>query len=57
MSTIFREQLSVFLTRRYTAAGRAIGFALEQPLHVVALARSASWILKRLQHIMVEFCV
>jgi hypothetical protein len=35
----------------YTVAGKAIGFALEQPLHVVALACSASRILKRLQHI------
>ncbi|MDR1480772.1 MAG: hypothetical protein LBJ00_17745 [Planctomycetaceae bacterium] len=32
--------------QRYTVAGRAIGFALEQPLHVVALACSASEILK-----------
>jgi hypothetical protein len=31
---------------QYTVAGKAIGFALEQPLHVVALARSASGILK-----------
>jgi hypothetical protein len=29
----------------YTVAGRAIGFALEQPLHVVTLACSASGIL------------
>jgi hypothetical protein len=33
-------------TKRYTVAGKAIGFALEQPLHVVALACSASGILK-----------
>jgi hypothetical protein len=30
----------------YTIAGRAIGFTLEQPLHVVALACSALGILK-----------
>ncbi|MDR1480316.1 MAG: hypothetical protein LBJ00_15380 [Planctomycetaceae bacterium] len=30
----------------YTVAGKAIGFAPEQPLHVVALACSASGILK-----------
>jgi hypothetical protein len=35
----------------YTVAGKAIGFALEQTLHVVAIASSASRILKRLQHI------
>ncbi|MDR1290248.1 MAG: hypothetical protein LBK06_03510 [Planctomycetaceae bacterium] len=35
---------------RYTEAGKAIGFALEQPLHVVALPCSALRILKRLQH-------
>ncbi|MDR1290523.1 MAG: hypothetical protein LBK06_04910, partial [Planctomycetaceae bacterium] len=35
----------------YTVAGKAIGFALEQPLHVVALPCSALQILKRLQHI------
>jgi hypothetical protein len=34
----------------YTEAGKAIGFALEQPLHVVALPCSALRILKRLQH-------
>jgi hypothetical protein len=32
----------------YTVAGRAVGFALEQPLHVVALACSASGILNSL---------
>jgi hypothetical protein len=32
----------------HTVAGRAIGFALEQPLHVVALACPASEILKQL---------
>ncbi|MDR1479542.1 MAG: hypothetical protein LBJ00_11440 [Planctomycetaceae bacterium] len=31
---------------KYTVAGKAIGFALEQPLHVIALACSASGILK-----------
>jgi hypothetical protein len=36
----------------YTVAGRAIGFALEQPLHVVALACSASGILKQLEFIL-----
>ncbi|MDR1479644.1 MAG: hypothetical protein LBJ00_11960 [Planctomycetaceae bacterium] len=35
----------------YTVAGRAIGFALEQPLHVVALACPASGILKQLEYI------
>ncbi|MDR1479153.1 MAG: hypothetical protein LBJ00_09440 [Planctomycetaceae bacterium] len=35
----------------YTAAGKAMGFALEQPLHVVTLACSASGILKQLEHI------
>jgi hypothetical protein len=34
----------------YTVAGRAIGFALEQPLHVVALACSASGISKQLEY-------
>jgi hypothetical protein len=34
----------------YTVAGRAIGFALEQPLHVVALACSAYGILKQLEY-------
>ncbi|MDR1291518.1 MAG: ATP-binding protein, partial [Planctomycetaceae bacterium] len=33
----------------------AVGFALEQPLHVVALACSASRILKRLQHTLPKF--
>ncbi|MDR1479059.1 MAG: hypothetical protein LBJ00_08960 [Planctomycetaceae bacterium] len=33
----------------YTVAGRAIGFALEQPCRVVALACSASGILKQLE--------
>jgi hypothetical protein len=31
---------------KYTVAVRAIGFALEQPLHVVAIACSTSGILK-----------
>jgi hypothetical protein len=35
---------------RYTVVGKAIGFALEQPLHVVALACSASGILKQLEY-------
>ncbi|MDR1477602.1 MAG: hypothetical protein LBJ00_01535 [Planctomycetaceae bacterium] len=34
----------------YTVAGRAIGFALEQPVHVAALACSAIGILKQLQY-------
>ncbi|MDR1290407.1 MAG: hypothetical protein LBK06_04315, partial [Planctomycetaceae bacterium] len=34
----------------YIVAGKAIGFALEQSLHVVALPCSALRILKRLQH-------
>ncbi|MDR1290419.1 MAG: hypothetical protein LBK06_04375 [Planctomycetaceae bacterium] len=34
----------------YTEAGKAIGFALEQSLHVVALPCSALRISKRLQH-------
>jgi hypothetical protein len=37
-------------TQAYTIAGKAIGFALEQPLHVVVLAYSASGILKQLQY-------
>ncbi|MDR1478793.1 MAG: hypothetical protein LBJ00_07610 [Planctomycetaceae bacterium] len=36
---------------RYTVAGKAIGFAPEQPLHVVALACPASGILKQLEYI------
>jgi hypothetical protein len=43
MGANYREQ-KIFAF--YTVAGRAIGFALEQPLHVVALACSASRILK-----------
>ncbi|MDR1477766.1 MAG: hypothetical protein LBJ00_02365 [Planctomycetaceae bacterium] len=35
---------------QYTVAGKAIGFAPEQPLHVVALACSASGILKQLEY-------
>jgi hypothetical protein len=35
----------------YTVAGKAIGFALEQPLHVVTLACPASGILKQLENI------
>jgi hypothetical protein len=35
----------------YTEAGKAIGFVLEQSLHVVALPCSALRIAKRLQHI------
>jgi hypothetical protein len=34
----------------YTVAGKAMGFALEQPLHVVTLACSASGILKQLEY-------
>jgi RNase H-fold protein (predicted Holliday junction resolvase) len=40
----------VILLLAYTEAGKAIGFALEQPLHVVALPCSALRISKRLQH-------
>jgi hypothetical protein len=39
----------------YTVAGRAIGFAPEQPLHVVALAYPASGILKQLEYIVKLF--
>ncbi|MDR1480922.1 MAG: hypothetical protein LBJ00_18510 [Planctomycetaceae bacterium] len=35
--------------KRHTATGRAIGFALEQPLRVIVLACSASGILKQLE--------
>ncbi|MDR1290022.1 MAG: hypothetical protein LBK06_02350 [Planctomycetaceae bacterium] len=35
----FTEQ--THFSQNYTVAGKAIGFALEQPLHVVALAYSA----------------
>jgi hypothetical protein len=38
------------LNSYYTVAGKAVGFAHEQPLHVVALVCSAFRILKRLQH-------
>jgi hypothetical protein len=41
--------------RKYTEAGKAIGFALEQPLHVVALPCSALQILKRLQRKKIKF--
>jgi hypothetical protein len=34
----------------YTVAGRAVGFAIEQPLHVVAFACSASGISKQLEY-------
>ncbi|MDR1478948.1 MAG: hypothetical protein LBJ00_08395 [Planctomycetaceae bacterium] len=34
----------------YTVAGRAMGFAIEQPLHVVAFSCSASGILKQLEY-------
>ncbi|MDR1290450.1 MAG: hypothetical protein LBK06_04540 [Planctomycetaceae bacterium] len=48
------------MVKIYTEAGKAIGFALEQPLHVVALPCSALRILKRLQHIVpiipAKFC-
>ncbi|MDR1479746.1 MAG: hypothetical protein LBJ00_12505 [Planctomycetaceae bacterium] len=40
----------IFYVLYYTVAVRAIGFALEQPLHVVALACSASGILKQLEY-------
>ncbi|MDR1054034.1 MAG: hypothetical protein LBL39_07635 [Planctomycetaceae bacterium] len=41
----------VHYSSSYTVAGKAVGFAHEQPLHVVALACSALRISKRLQHI------
>jgi hypothetical protein len=41
-----------YVIEDYTEAGKAIGFALEQSLHVVALPCSALRISKRLQHIM-----
>jgi hypothetical protein len=52
------ERDKVFATLRnniekvanYTVAGKAIGFAHEQPLHVVALACPASGILKQLEY-------
>jgi non-specific serine/threonine protein kinase len=44
------SDLRLSLEKFYTVAGRAIGFALEQPLHVVALACSVSGILKQLQY-------
>ncbi|MDR1480472.1 MAG: hypothetical protein LBJ00_16185 [Planctomycetaceae bacterium] len=44
-----QNRRNVFLSF-YTVAGRAIGFALEQPLHVVALACSALGILKQLDY-------
>jgi hypothetical protein len=43
---LYKSVLSVC----YTVAGKAVGFALDQPLHVVALLCSALRILKRLQH-------
>jgi hypothetical protein len=40
----------VFGAKLYAVAGRAIGLALEQPLHVVAIACSAAGILKQLEY-------
>jgi hypothetical protein len=45
-----KKQIEINSDTNYTEAGKAIGFALEQPLHVVALPCSALRILKRLQH-------
>jgi hypothetical protein len=39
------------ITKNYTVAGKVVGFAIEQPLHVVALACSALGILKWLHTI------
>jgi hypothetical protein len=49
---IFLAILTIFRIKwtKYTVAGKAISFAPEQPLHVVALAYSTSGILKWLQH-------
>jgi hypothetical protein len=44
------KEVAIQLQLLYTEAGKAIGFALEQPLHIVALPCSALRILKRLQH-------
>ncbi|MDR1479340.1 MAG: hypothetical protein LBJ00_10405 [Planctomycetaceae bacterium] len=44
---VYDYDLSVFC---YTVASRTLGFALEQPFHVVALACSASGILKQLEY-------
>jgi hypothetical protein len=40
----------LFTLGQYTVAGRAIGFALEQPLHVVAFVCSALGISKQLEY-------
>jgi hypothetical protein len=45
-ATLSREFSEIFIPKPVWA----IGFALEQPLHVVALACSASGILKQLQY-------
>ncbi|MDR1477841.1 MAG: hypothetical protein LBJ00_02755 [Planctomycetaceae bacterium] len=40
----------LFVPSCYTVAGKAIGFAFEQPLHVVTLTCPASGILKQLEY-------
>ncbi|MDR1478311.1 MAG: hypothetical protein LBJ00_05150 [Planctomycetaceae bacterium] len=47
---LFAEKNYFEFSRFYTVAGKAIGFALEQPLRVVALACSASGILKQFEY-------
>jgi hypothetical protein len=47
---LFKNLRATFSPSRYTVAGRAIGFALERPLHVVAFACSASGISKQLEY-------
>jgi hypothetical protein len=39
-----------FKVAQYTVAGKAIGFALEQPLHAVAFACPTAGILKQLEY-------
>ncbi|MDR0390387.1 MAG: hypothetical protein LBH59_00645 [Planctomycetaceae bacterium] len=46
--TLTNYTSTILLKHFYTEAGKAIGFALEQPLHVVALPCSVLRILKRL---------
>ncbi|MDR1477783.1 MAG: hypothetical protein LBJ00_02450 [Planctomycetaceae bacterium] len=41
--------------QNYTASGKAVGFALEQPLRDVTLACSASGILEQLEYISLRF--
>ncbi|MDR1480476.1 MAG: hypothetical protein LBJ00_16205 [Planctomycetaceae bacterium] len=44
--SLYLRRYSLRHCPQYTVAGRAIGFAREQPLHVVTRACSASRILK-----------